>query len=410
MDRDRRRATSTPTSASPALRSSPARTRSPSASSPTWKKRGSFDHTSVRHATIDSDATIIEAHEKSAGCSASRRRTATASPSWRSSGCSRCSTAGRRPPASPSATAIGRGCTRTPGSSPTSSPARRWRRSPGTTRSATPGTAPPDERPAQPPTVPRRDDARPAGARPQRQRRQRDGAARRAARAGFRAHRDERHRGVDADARGRRGSHVGGAGRAHVAGVEGRVLARDAGRRPGHRGARPVGFRPLSVGRLPLGGHAVASETCALSTLGCVDIDEVRPGEMVTLQGAEIHRHQALAPAATSARCTFEFVYFSRPDSVWDDRNVHHVRQRLGVELATESGVRRRRRDPCARLLDPRRDRIRRRERPAVQRRADQEPLHRPHVHRADPGHPRPRRGAEVQRAAPRTWPASGSS
>ncbi|MGH9135157.1 MAG: amidophosphoribosyltransferase [Ilumatobacteraceae bacterium] len=101
----------------------------------------------------------------------------------------------------------------------------------------------------------------------------------------------------------------------------------------------PWGFRPLSIGRLPLGGHAVASETCALSTLGCVDIDEVRPGEIVTLQGAEVHRRQALAPAASSARCTFEFVYFSRPDSVWDDRNVHHVRQRLGIELAVESGI-----------------------------------------------------------------------
>jgi amidophosphoribosyltransferase len=101
----------------------------------------------------------------------------------------------------------------------------------------------------------------------------------------------------------------------------------------------PWGFRPLSVGRLPHGGHAIASETCALSTLGCVDIDEVRPGEIVTLQGAEIRRHQALAPAAASARCTFEFVYFSRPDSVWDGRNVHHVRQRLGVELARESRI-----------------------------------------------------------------------
>jgi amidophosphoribosyltransferase len=73
----------------------------------------------------------------------------------------------------------------------------------------------------------------------------------------------------------------------------------------------PWGFRPLSVGRLPHGGHAVASETCALSTLGCTDIDEVKPGEIVTLQGAELHRHQALTPAASSARCTFEFVYFS---------------------------------------------------------------------------------------------------
>ena len=99
----------------------------------------------------------------------------------------------------------------------------------------------------------------------------------------------------------------------------------------------PWGFRPLSVGRLPGGGHAVASETCALSTLGCMEIDEVRPGEMVSLRGTELERTQVLAPQATAARCTFEFVYFSRPDSVWAGNNVHHVRQRLGVELAGEA-------------------------------------------------------------------------
>jgi len=99
----------------------------------------------------------------------------------------------------------------------------------------------------------------------------------------------------------------------------------------------PWGFRPMSVGRLPHGGYAVASETCALSTLGCLDISEVEPGEIVTLHGAEMHRRQALTPAARSARCTFEFVYFSRPDSVWADRNIHHVRQRLGEELAAEA-------------------------------------------------------------------------
>lgn len=101
----------------------------------------------------------------------------------------------------------------------------------------------------------------------------------------------------------------------------------------------PWGFRPLSVGRLPSGGHAVASETCALETLGCVDVSEIDPGEIVTLQGAELRRRPALAPAAKQARCTFEFVYFSRPDSNWDGRNVHAVRERLGVKLADESGV-----------------------------------------------------------------------
>ncbi len=101
----------------------------------------------------------------------------------------------------------------------------------------------------------------------------------------------------------------------------------------------PWGFRPLSVGRLPAGGWAVASETCALATLGCSDVDEVHPGEMITLQGSEIHRRQALAPAPRAARCTFVFVYFSRPAAVWDGQYVHHVRQRLGRELARESGV-----------------------------------------------------------------------
>ena len=101
----------------------------------------------------------------------------------------------------------------------------------------------------------------------------------------------------------------------------------------------PWGFRPLSVGRLPHGGYAVASETCALSTLGCVDVDEVKPGEMVTLRGGEIERTQVLSPHTKAARCTFEFVYFSRPDSVWDGRSVHHTRQRLGIELAKESMV-----------------------------------------------------------------------
>ncbi len=99
----------------------------------------------------------------------------------------------------------------------------------------------------------------------------------------------------------------------------------------------PWGFRPLSVGRLPHGGHAVASETCALATLGCVDISEVEPGEIVTLQGAELRRRHALAAAPKQARCTFEFVYFSRPDSSWGGRNIHLAREKLGAELAKEA-------------------------------------------------------------------------
>ena len=101
----------------------------------------------------------------------------------------------------------------------------------------------------------------------------------------------------------------------------------------------PWGFRPMSVGKLPDGGWAVASETCALSTLGCTEMSEVAPGEIVTLKGTELVRRQALMPSVKSSRCTFEFVYFSRPDSQWDGLSVHGVRQRMGEQLARESFV-----------------------------------------------------------------------
>jgi amidophosphoribosyltransferase len=99
----------------------------------------------------------------------------------------------------------------------------------------------------------------------------------------------------------------------------------------------PWGFRPLSVGRLPGGNWAVASETCALRTLGCSEIQEVGAGEIVTLRGNEMTGRKPLFSVPKEARCTFEFVYFSRPDSTWDDRSVHIVRQRLGEELAREA-------------------------------------------------------------------------
>jgi amidophosphoribosyltransferase len=98
----------------------------------------------------------------------------------------------------------------------------------------------------------------------------------------------------------------------------------------------PWGFRPLSVGMLAGGGHAVASESGALQTLGCLAIREVKPGEVIALSNAALRVLQALPPATPRAYCVFEHIYFSRPDSFWDDRLVHHVRQNLGKELARE--------------------------------------------------------------------------
>jgi amidophosphoribosyltransferase len=98
----------------------------------------------------------------------------------------------------------------------------------------------------------------------------------------------------------------------------------------------PWGFRPLCIGLLPGGGHAVASETGALQTLGCEAIRDVKPGEVVSLSNSALKVMQALPSMEPSAMCVFEHIYFARPDQTWDGINVHHVRQRLGEELARE--------------------------------------------------------------------------
>ena len=98
----------------------------------------------------------------------------------------------------------------------------------------------------------------------------------------------------------------------------------------------PWGFRPLCIGLLPSGGHAVASETGALQTLGCEAIRDVKPGEVVSLSNNALKVMQAIPAVEPSAMCVFEHIYFARPDQTWDGINVHHVRQRLGEELARE--------------------------------------------------------------------------
>jgi amidophosphoribosyltransferase len=98
----------------------------------------------------------------------------------------------------------------------------------------------------------------------------------------------------------------------------------------------PVGIRPLMLGRLPNGGHVLASETCALDIVGAEFVREIENGEIVTItkDGVESHRPFPKRPARP---CVFEYVYFSRPDSVLGGRQVYNVRRAMGVELAKES-------------------------------------------------------------------------
>ena len=102
----------------------------------------------------------------------------------------------------------------------------------------------------------------------------------------------------------------------------------------------PWGLRPLCLGELPINGkpgYVVASESCALGTIGATYLREVAPGEIVRLDRDGVHAVQAVAPKERSALCIFEYVYFARPDSLLEGQTVHRVRQRLGEELAREA-------------------------------------------------------------------------
>jgi len=119
------------------------------------------------------------------------------------------------------------------------------------------------------------------------------------------------------------------------------VLTRDAiyGMRDPH------GLRPLCLGELdgvgPDGnqkGYVLASETCALATIGARFVREVQPGEIVKLDehGVTSVMGHARMPRAL---CSFEYVYFARPDSIMEGQVIHEVRQQLGRQLAREAPV-----------------------------------------------------------------------
>ncbi|HEY5048003.1 MAG TPA: amidophosphoribosyltransferase [Rhizomicrobium sp.] len=101
-------------------------------------------------------------------------------------------------------------------------------------------------------------------------------------------------------------------------------------------GARdPWGVRPLVLGDLE-GAPILASETCALDIIGAQFVRDVEPGEIVvaTKDGIESYHPFAVQPRRF---CVFEYVYFSRPDSTVEGRNVYEARKRIGEELAHEA-------------------------------------------------------------------------
>ncbi|MBV9323072.1 MAG: amidophosphoribosyltransferase [Chloroflexi bacterium] len=98
------------------------------------------------------------------------------------------------------------------------------------------------------------------------------------------------------------------------------------------------GIRPLVLGRLA-DGWAAASESCALDTIGAQLIRAVEPGELLSMGPDGIHSEQFAAPAPRRAACSFEYIYFARPDSLVDGQLVYATRERMGEELAREHPV-----------------------------------------------------------------------
>lgn len=103
-------------------------------------------------------------------------------------------------------------------------------------------------------------------------------------------------------------------------------------------GARdPIGLRPLVLGRLGE-AYVLASETCALDIIGADFVREIENGEIVIISEEGIESITPFPPRPARP-CVFEYVYFSRPDSIIHGRSVYEVRRRMGEILAKESSL-----------------------------------------------------------------------
>jgi amidophosphoribosyltransferase len=99
----------------------------------------------------------------------------------------------------------------------------------------------------------------------------------------------------------------------------------------------PNGVRPLVMGKLD-GATIFASETCALDIIGADYVRDVAPGEMVVVDKDGIRSHFPFRPQPHRF-CVFEYIYFARPDSTLEGRNVYEARKNIGAVLAQESPV-----------------------------------------------------------------------
>ncbi len=99
----------------------------------------------------------------------------------------------------------------------------------------------------------------------------------------------------------------------------------------------PNGIRPLIIGKLN-NSYVLASETCALDIIGAKFIREVENGEIVVIENGKIISVKPFPPRKIRP-CVFEYIYFSRPDSILNGKSAYEHRKNLGIELAKENNL-----------------------------------------------------------------------
>lgn len=109
----------------------------------------------------------------------------------------------------------------------------------------------------------------------------------------------------------------------------------------------PHGVRPLMLGEQN-GAYIFASETCAFDITGATRIRDVQPGEMIVIDKKKVKQQKSFEECVVSSFpfepksprfCIFEYVYFSRPDSSIEDKDVYEIRKRMGRNLAKQNPV-----------------------------------------------------------------------
>jgi len=104
----------------------------------------------------------------------------------------------------------------------------------------------------------------------------------------------------------------------------------------------PLGFKPLCLGEIKNSSrnlYFVASESCAIDAVGGNFLRDVKPGEIVHLSHQKDIHSEMIIKSSRTALCQFEYVYFSRPDSIIDGVSVAEARLRLGMNLAKEDPI-----------------------------------------------------------------------